>query len=962
MKLGVFLKNKDHKKQILIVNNRTHIQPLLRENEQKGNATNNVVLMTLRDIAVQLFIAMMAEKGVMEVPHIINDLEGALLLKSIVQDSQKAAPKTIITNEILSLRTVQELYRKLKLIRANSLKKEGAKSKKIKGFKNIIKAYEDRLDEIGLMDEITLIKVVLSGLKTLDSGEIAGFVQETFNAEFICIEEEAESFSEIEKELLDILLGASQVDGSCKYISVLDPDIDVPNLTNCENKSEFVKAYGTSNEIRACLNVMMQNGYNPGDVTILYTNPAIIPFIDAVFKGNEIPCSFVSGHTAADNEYISLARRCIAWAADNFSETAFEDILKSPVLAVYAGHDDGEDENDKRKNLVNNRHYFDYVLTPRNRRNDKFTLGWGYRRNLEFIEHEKKIADPAMSEMHRCLLECFCEKSMEQNVTPASICNKVIDFVIKYTIIKRAKEEGISGLRKIAHVIEMFDEYMDLDKALSLIDEMLSGIQQFDEVSNNSVKVERFGDDWTVIDRPIVFVTGMALKDMLATSTDLSILSSREMDYLAGGYIPTPEALANKIHRNVLRTISTFSGERITFVYSFIDSVTGHNNNPSLFYLNMLDTYSDLDIDHLPRFEYGNPEEPVLMARTDYKEGFDKCEINPNTSTSLIEMLLECPRGFAYKNVLRIPDNEQVVCNNGEWLDSRNQGIFFHEIAEKYVQKKLIGSSTAIIDENVDEDLINEIAVSTANEMLKSAPAPFSELKDGETKRMIRAAAKHMDYLHNDYRENAWRPMAVELWFQNAELTIKDLNDKQYMFCFSGIIDRIDYRLDNTNKKIRLRIADYKTGEKKYKDEAIKEGKIIQHIIYHQAIMDERTETVISGEKETIKLQDFLRKKISELEAGTTDLKEWDFVFDSFVYEFPRETPNNTTLCISAEDIKKGEGIARLQRLLTAISEQKMFPDRLELNEKPGETIKKKNECRFCKYDDICENRKAGII
>ena len=200
------------------------------------------------------------------------------------------------------------------------------------------------------------------------------------------------------------------------------------------------------------------------------------------------------------------------------------------------------------------------------------------------------------------------------------------------------------------------------------------------------------------------------------------------------------------------------------------------------------------------------------------------------------------------------------------------------------------------------------------------------------------------------------------------------------MHIYTGSIDCIDYRIvdDGTNKKVELRIRDYKTGKYKYKKNSFDDGDLIQYKVYAEALKT--------------KLLDDAKTKITELENGKTE--GWPFEFVSFRYDFPSDrdqtiqTAKKIEICADELDINSK---IRLRAILTAMLENNTYPDVLELKDfvadetngiaaktdAPEELkdlgkkltgkIDKKDKkyngpCSFCSYKDLCVNRKSGEI
>ena len=290
----------------------------------------------------------------------------------------------------------------------------------------------------------------------------------------------------------------------------------------------FYRGYGSFNEASYVANDIFAKGYPFGNVLVLYSSDEQLPSISAALRGNDIPMNIVSSYPAKENAYVSLAKRIINWALADYSEKKLDAILSSPVISIEETDQDGN-----KKNLLSGQDYFKHVVEARNRRKNGFVLGWGYERNIEFLEHELKITDTDSwkdtLKMHKSLLEIFGADGKayddKNTMCPKVIFTKLLDFIKEYSVKGNEYAVGSDALKKISSAVSFENRKLALGEALTLIVEFLDGVTMSDEADNSSVTV-RSMKDWSIPERPNVYMIGLSLKDMQGNTTESPVLSA----------------------------------------------------------------------------------------------------------------------------------------------------------------------------------------------------------------------------------------------------------------------------------------------------------------------------------------------------------------------------------------------------------------------------------------------------
>ena len=255
-------------------------------------------------------------------------------------------------------------------------------------------------------------------------------------------------------------------------------------------------------------------------------------------------------------------------------------------------------------------------------------------------------------------------------------------------------------------------------------------------------------------------------------------------------------------------------------------------------------------------------------------------------------------------------------------------------------------------------------------------------MADRETEDLCNSAKRYFTRLTEELRTSSWRPVLTEQGFKKAGYSVSSLNKNDYDFILNGFIDRIDYSADDEIKTVKLRIVDYKTGRLDNKNKENDLGKLIQYLIYAQALMDTGMTTDASGNE--VKLLDYVKNEIAAQE-GNAAVRNYDYEFESFIYDFPMEMQEAVTLRIAPDQLT-GLNETRLRAILTIIETYDCYPDHAQLFKAVGGFPKiypsvkgqledlnsamstkdnklnqeEADNCKYCSYRYLCEFGKAG--
>ncbi len=987
MQLEEYLNSTENKRRILVVSDLSRGHNLIRKHEATtGLMVHNITCMTIPQLIDEVDLYIQSENGFEIQNTVIDQTEAMMLFRSIIFKNLKSL-KFFTNEKMMDLVTTKEIFNKANLVRSNGW--TGAESKsgnsRVSDLKLLISEYEQKLEDEKLLDSIALLKTVIAQMKKWV--DLEAELKNILSAEISYLKEDMEQISGIQREFLSLI--QNNQDSPVELYAV-NPTMEM--LDHCSAKAEFFRGYGSYNEASFVANDILSKNLPFGSVTVLYTSQAQLAPIIAALQGNGLSANIVSDYPAQNNAYIGLARRILAWAKDDFSEKALEKILASSVIRAEA--DDG---TGAKTNVLASQKYYDHVLKAKDSKDKSIILGWGYNRNVDFINQRTAAStdgEKAVLKLHKELVEIFGANDKpyddKNKVQPSIVYKKLVQFMENNTSSSEEYAIGMDAIKRLSGAVNLEDRSLTLDEVITFIDELLASVSIKDASSADAISVQNLSGDWALLSRPNVYVIGLSLKDMQGSTTESPVLSDDEMEaYLGAGYKPTVKAKADLSEKNLYRTLNTFTGECIVFGFSSYDTVGFYENNPSSFFREALHKFKGIEIDALPEFVYGNPVNVVDIASPKGLTDKIDYDIRTTTSNSSMEVLLDCPKKYYYSKMLKVPENTYTESDYSQWLDARLKGLFFHEIAEKYVYQTLIKPAAESYEATADEALINSIAEKIKDEMLVEMPVAFEGLATRETENLIEAAVSYLNRLHETLVASGWRALFTELRFDQATYGVEDYEANTYEFVFEGVIDRIDYFADHSAKKILIRIVDYKTGRKNSKKKEDDLGKLLQYAVYEKALMETGHHTDETGVDKM--LLDVVKEKIATLESiGNID--EWEVEFESFNYVFPMENKDFEPIRIEAGEIE-GVNLTRLKCILTALQDKKTYPDHVELREIVKEYATKyvakdagisslsanmdqvdrsgtvtgisKNEieyCKYCDYGDACIHRKAGEI
>ena len=141
----------------------------------------------------------------------------------------------------------------------------------------------------------------------------------------------------------------------------------------------------------------------------------------------------------------------------------------------------------------------------------------------------------------------------------------------------------------------------------------------------------------------------------------------------------------------------------------------------------------------------------------------------------------------------------------------------------------------------------------------------------------------------------------AEQRFEGAVYELKDYLGNDYTLKVNGEIDRIDYTISTEEKKVYLRIVDYKTGKQEFKKKANSRGELFQYVLYREGLMNSG-----HGKRDDdseCPMIELVKEKVKELE-NNSELSDWDFCFREFRYAFPMDSFKSSDITIADKYIE----------------------------------------------------------
>ncbi|MBR6650627.1 MAG: PD-(D/E)XK nuclease family protein [Clostridia bacterium] len=191
-------------------------------------------------------------------------------------------------------------------------------------------------------------------------------------------------------------------------------------------------------------------------------------------------------------------------------------------------------------------------------------------------------------------------------------------------------------------------------------------------------------------------------------------------------------------------------------------------------------------------------------------------------SQSRLECFKDCPQSYYLKYVLSLDDGEDVK------ISPSDVGNFVHKILEEFLGEVKAQN----IDYPIDEEWTKETAERLIADYIKAvSPENAGGRLAYLFSRVTRSLMLYIASLNREFSQSRFKPYDFEMKVGTDDLPPLEipLGDGSVMSLI-GIVDRLDSYTDGD--KVYIRVADYKTGAKKFSLEEVVGGRNVQLLLY----------------------------------------------------------------------------------------------------------------------------------
>lgn len=769
--------------------------------------------MTLSQIAEELLQAWNAYQQ-SEEPVTVLDSKGCVyLLDEIIKKNQYH----FVPKESFCINTTETILKSMNQIRMNQPKGsyETAQEQKIVELKHLISVYEAYLrDDKKVYDYCTLLKKGTEILEASDKEMLYQYLTWTKGCQFGRLEDL--ELTVCEENFLNQLLGS--LDVSAEKLTFFT---DVKSTENYR----FFHAYGIVNEVRYVIEDILNKKYPFDKVNISYTSGEYEPFIRSGLESRGIPCHFVTGESAAKESLIQLLTAVLTFAEEDFLYSRLKDVVENPLINF------SKIKNSEIKGEMNVQRCYQKFIRE--------GIGWGKQRYLECIDwvkkNEKKKEDYAyFLEFLSDLLHVF-----EEEHSCKILYRRLLAFASKYTTT--ADKEKNQLLADLKDNIEIFDQLADQDsqsRCISLILEHLKTVTVERTPENQAAVNATRIQNLEVLERPYQYVVGLSAKQFQSDTTESPVLSDAELEEYLEGKLRLSKENGKKLYENMERSFKTLEKGEIIMGYSTFDTISLKESSPSVFYLIYKDRYAK---EKEPEYcSYILPKNAIKIAdHVEETKEADKAAAEVKMSPSALQTLINCPLEYYYQYEKHIPKVQFQEKSAFYWLDSANKGNLFHRTLEKYCNDFLCEKE--VYTGMPDESEFRKIYLGVVEELQKEQACTSEEVYNREIEEYEKLIWEYLSDFYEELKRDfvkgkKWRILKCEYQFEDISFEINFSNEetKSLKVLLYGFIDRMDAYLTEDGH-LKLRVIDYKTGNRDKKETAIKTYEQIQHIVYAKA-------------------------------------------------------------------------------------------------------------------------------
>ena len=878
MKLDIWANKYQHDKKFVICDTYDNLNTLIKK---QSTLINNLETIRIRDIAKNVIIKNIAKSELIEDVNIISSDMQIILLNNLIRDKGY----DFIPKESLCTSTLNEILNTMNIIRSANI----INNKELENINTIINDYEEILKNNKYYDDILLLKEAIEILKN----------NEYDNCHYAILDYVKAKLTYLQTSFLNLLN---------KNIEI----IDIKDSNYNENY-EFLSVYGGYNSIEKIINDITKNNISLGNVDIILTNSSYETSIKAAFDSRLIPYVYTSNYSIHDHKEIEFITSILNWIMDEFSYATFKNVInnkslkfnRSPIITDEAGYNKRAYQLGIDANISYGLNIFDKFVDDLANYEYINTI---YKSDPHY--REEYIKDDVLNEYVSFLKDLLDIFNEDINYKPGLLLEKIVSFYNDHVI------EGnlILDFSDIITTLKMMKDTESIKETIIAVRERIN-LTKSDPLENNKVQIRTL-NNVKILERPNVYILGMNYDDFEPKLRDNPIVSDAILKQaLDNSYYIAFAMDASKNKKEVLmNTLSTFSGNKVTFIMSYYNTSEFRKAIPSPIYNKLKGERKEIVCEgKYDNIIYLNDNERIVLDNIDSnfkidfvnkkaKDGKTVYELKKALTASNLNTIMKCPLQYIYSLKYFSKDYEER--NEWTWLNAIEKGNLFHYVFEEYC-RDLIGISSNDLSEEIYLDRFNSIFNSQIEYCKEIIPVTNEKSFEIEKNEYYNQMLRYLTLMHKEFKEKHIHVLKVESEFNQDKIKNKFLEidetghnatsnaDNKLVIRFKGNtrVDREDL-LENDNE---IRIVDYKTAKEKYDYKDMQTN--LQWFVYpfledaksfeYHFPCDDASDEIEAVEKKDSfselpeivgkKLYDFFVKGIIEVMESDDEVKECDY-------------------------------------------------------------------------------------
>lgn len=618
----------------------------------------------------------------------------------------------------------------------------------------------------------------------------------------------------------------------------------------------------------------ISSGHSYSDIAIIARNAdSYAGILDRILARCDIPFFFSRKKSAEIMPLTRFILSALALYVYNFKESDVAAYIKTGLVGLDDDESDIFEEYINRWGISGRYRYLD---------GEDFTMsGHGYTSDetdmdaLSVINSaKKKIALP---------LSRFCD-SLDGAKTVRDFCAAVFEYLTEMSIREKSCDEGFAkyfGTSLASDAIRLWnitlealdtlvdasgDENVTAADFCTLINLIFASIDISEIPSSKDQIIIGNADTIRIDERKIVIVLGANEGVFPAPVSESPTLCENERKLLDTLGVSLSQSMALRSARELYHFVKAidFATEKaviahyssdldgskceqsfaVTRLFKLFEKLknykfTNLDNTDKLFFASHAaeqigtlgkETEAVLKATLLPRGMYSAPlpsanlltNESAAISDALARDIYGK---SMHLSQSRIDTYSDCHLNYFMRYMLSLEDTAPFEFNPA------NTGTFVHSLLENFIgEVKNCGKKLGDLTETEAQTLATSLCAAEVEKIMRSQGKDSARMLCF-FERMRRNILLIVKNLVNEFKNSAFEPLALEYKIglgghRPLEVTLSD----GATVSLNGIADRID--IFKKDGKVYLRVADYKTGDKKFSEKDLQKGKNLQLLIY----------------------------------------------------------------------------------------------------------------------------------